>query len=159
MTALPSTLERVLRFYAVGLMGVFVQLAVLGTLTQGFSVNYLISTAVAVETAVIHNFFWHYRWTWRCRTPQTNSAARRLRHFWKFNFSIGMVSILTNMFLTRTLVEIGGVHSLIANLIAIVSGSLVTFLIGEILVFPPTRQLLKHLSEAKSSGVGCCDVK
>ena len=70
-----------------------------------------------------------------------------------------MISILTNIFLTRTLVEIVGVQYLIANLIAMVSGSLVTFLIGEILVFPPRRQLLKHLSEAQSTGVGCCDAK
>lgn len=139
MKAAPLGSNRVFRFYAVGLLGVVVQLTVLGVLTLGLSFNYLISTAVAVEIAVIHNFFWHERWTWCCRTSEPGALALRLRRFCKFNFSTGIVSIATNLLVTRRLVEIGGTPYLIANLIAILSSSAVTFLLGEMFVFRPTR--------------------
>ena len=33
-----------------------------------FDVNYLMATLVAVEAAILSNFVWHYRWTWRDRS-------------------------------------------------------------------------------------------
>ncbi len=133
-----STPERVFRFYAVGLIGVAVQLTMLAILTRGFSLNYLVSTALAVETAVINNFFWHDHWTWRCRTSETDSLVVRMRRFWRFNVTNGFISIVINVLVTRAFVEVGGVPYLIANLMAIGSGSVMTFLVGETFVFPET---------------------
>jgi putative flippase GtrA len=53
-------------FNAVGLAGVAVQLACLALLVHAGS-HYLAATALAVEAAVLHNFLWHQRWTWRDR--------------------------------------------------------------------------------------------
>ena len=133
-----STPERIVRFYVVGLIGVAVQLTMLAILIRGFSLNYLVSTALAVEMAVIHNFFWHDHWTWRNRTSETDSLVVRLRRFWKFNVANGFISIVINVLVTRALVEVGGVPYLIANLMAIGSGSVMTFLVGETFVFPET---------------------
>jgi putative flippase GtrA len=126
----------VFRFYAVGFIGILVQLAVLQALAEGVRTNYLVATALAVEIAVIHNFLWHDRWTWRSRTSGTDSLALRLTRFWKFNLSTGAVSLATNIIVTSLLVEAGRVPYLVANLIAIAVGSAGTFLLGELVVFP-----------------------
>src|SRR5262249_1450552 len=64
--------RRWLAFNAVGLIGAAVQITVLAALTHGANLNYLVATALAVETAVLHNFIWHQRWTWRDRQPASN---------------------------------------------------------------------------------------
>ena len=58
---------RWIKFNAVGAIGVGVQLLML-TLLAKAGVYYLISTGLAVEAAVLHNFLWHEHYTWRDRT-------------------------------------------------------------------------------------------
>jgi putative flippase GtrA len=134
-----STSERVVRFCAVGLIGVPVQIGVLGLLTHVLSLNYLASTAIAVEAAVIHNFLWHDRWTWACRNVEGITPATRLRRFWKFNLSTGVLSILTNLLMTGALVNFTGMPYVVANLLAIASGSAATYITGDIFVFRATK--------------------
>jgi len=50
-------LIRWLKFNAVGALGVGVQLGTLAALTNGVGLDYLAATALAVEAAVLHNFF------------------------------------------------------------------------------------------------------
>ena len=57
-------MKRWLRFNAIGIAGAAVQLTALKLLSV-VGVHYLIATALAVEAAVLHNFFWHCRWTWK----------------------------------------------------------------------------------------------
>ena len=68
------------KFNLVGGIGIGVQLAALATLKSGLHLNYLLATTLAVETAVIHNFFWHERFTWIDR-PSEN----KMLDFFKFN--------------------------------------------------------------------------
>ena len=49
-------------------MGIAVQLLMLVVLKAGLHLHYLVATALAVETAVIHNFLWHERFTWADRS-------------------------------------------------------------------------------------------
>ena len=58
---------RWLKFNLVGGFGIVVQLAALLGLKSGLHLGYLPATALAVEAAVIHNFFWHERYTWADR--------------------------------------------------------------------------------------------
>jgi len=62
-----SSALRWLKFNLVGGMGMVVQLFVLVLRKAGLHVDYLIATALAVETAVVHNFLWHERVTWADR--------------------------------------------------------------------------------------------
>jgi hypothetical protein len=55
---------RWLKFNTVGGMGILIQLRVLAFLTEALRVPYLVATAVAMETAILHNFIWHERFTW-----------------------------------------------------------------------------------------------
>lgn len=126
----PRTVERWLKFNAVGGIGMVVQLVVLAGLKSGFGSNYLLATAVAVEAAVLHNFLWHERFTWRDR--RTGKSLGRLV---KFNLTTGTFSILGNLVLMKLLV--GKVHFeyLPANLIAIAVCSMVNFLVSDRFVF------------------------
>ena len=54
-----SITMRWLKFNLVGGIGIAVQLLALVLLKAVLQVNYLVATALAVETAVIHNFLWH----------------------------------------------------------------------------------------------------
>src|SRR2546430_10214937 len=87
---------RWLKFNLVGLIGIGVQLLVLALLKSGLHLNYLLATALAVETAVVHNFLWHERFTWRDRV-----AKARLAQFIKFNLTNGAISIFGKVFLIR----------------------------------------------------------
>ena len=136
MTTTPATPERLFRFYAVGFLGVLVQLTVLQALAGQVRTNYLLATAVAVEIAIIHNFLWHDRWTWRSRTSGTDSLALRLTRFFKFNLSTGAVSLAVNLGVTSLLVEAARVPYMFANTIAIATGSVATFFLSDLVVFP-----------------------
>ena len=76
MTPLTNSWIRWVKFNAVGGVGILVQLGILTLLRSGLGVNYLLATAIAVEATVLHNFFWHERFTWADRAaPNTCSAS------------------------------------------------------------------------------------
>ena len=128
---------RFLKFNFVGGIGVVVQLAALTLLRSGFHSDYLLATVLAVETAVIHNFLWHERFTWRDRPSAHRSES--LTRFLKFNASNGAVSIVGNLLIMRALVGGAGMNYVAANLAAITVCSLVNFLLSDRLVFSEAR--------------------
>ena len=91
-----------LRFNAVGLLGIGVQLVALTFFKSVLHLHYLVATALAVEAAVLHNFAWHEGWTWRDRAGmETHTRSGRLL---RFHVTVGLVSILGNLILMRLLV-------------------------------------------------------
>ena len=132
-TAEKKTLMRVLKFNMVGGIGIFVQFAALYFLKSTMHINYLTATSIAVEAAVIHNFLWHERFTWRDRTsPSWRNSSRRLL---RFNLSTGAVSILGNVALMKIMVDWFHADYLLANAIAVVVCSLANFMVSEKWVF------------------------
>ena len=79
MSGATSNWGRWWKFNAVGAMGIVVQLAVLSVLKSGLGMNYLAATALAVEATVVHNFFWHERYTWADRASSARLARLRGR--------------------------------------------------------------------------------
>src|SRR5689334_13114390 len=93
-----------LKFNAVGIVGTLVQLAVLTSLVAAFGKPYyLLATMIAVETAILHNFIWHIKWTWTDRMSSSIGKTRNIRAListlFRFNLSTGAVSILGNVML------------------------------------------------------------
>ena len=125
---------RFLRFNGVGILGFAVQLAVLAALIR-LGAHYLAATAVAVELAVLHNFAWHERWTWRDRLLGPGSRAQRL---WRFHASNGLISLAGNLLLMRLLVGLLGLPPVAANLIAVVLCSFLNFSASDRFVFRVT---------------------
>jgi len=139
MTPLTNSWIRWVKFNAVGGVGILVQLGILTLLRSGLGVNYLLATAIAVEATVLHNFFWHERFTWADR-----AAPNRMRRLMKFNLATGAFSLAGNLLFTKLLVD-SGFYYLAANAIAIALCSIVNFLINDRLVFvlSRTRRLRK----------------
>lgn len=129
-------LRRVLKFNAVGAIGILVQLAALALFKGVLRIPYLLATALAVEIAVLHNFVWHELWTWRDRRGAGSALWRLLR----FNLGNGAVSILVNLVFMRLLVGRFHMQYLVANLIAIAAGSIANFLVSELFVFRSEKQ-------------------
>jgi putative flippase GtrA len=125
----PSGLIRWLKFNAVGAIGIGVQLAVLPLLKSGLGLDYLLATALAVEAAVLHNFFWHERFTWADRPTKD-----RLKRLLKFNLTTGLFSIAGNVTFTGFLVS-AGVGYLPANAVSIALCSIINFALNDRLVF------------------------
>ncbi len=121
---------RWLKFNAVGGLGILVQLAVLAVCVSGFHLNYLVATAVAVETAVLHNFVWHERFTWRDRR-----GAGALGRLVRFNLTNGGLSIGGNLVLMRVLVGALGLPVVLGNLVSIAACSLANFAVSHWFVF------------------------
>lgn len=122
---------RFVRFNAVGVAGFVVQIAALAGLLH-VGVHYLAATAMAVECAVLHNFLWHERWTWRDRPPGKRGRLTRLGRFHALN---GTVSLAGNVLLMRLLVGMLGLPPIAANLIAVIACSLVNYVASDRAVF------------------------
>jgi putative flippase GtrA len=124
---------RFLRFNFVGGIGIAVQLAALALLRSVLHLDYLVATALAVEAAVIHNFFWHERFTWRDRP--SSHVRHSLTRFVRFNLTNGAVSILGNLAIMRVLVGGLRINYVIANLAAVTVCSVANFLLSDRFVF------------------------
>src|SRR5260370_38291256 len=93
---------RWLKFNAMGAMGIVVQFASFGLLFSLVQLNYIAATALAVEAAVLHNFVWHERFTWKERAALKTGGGWRLLRFHPDN---GLRSLRGNLSLMHTLVS------------------------------------------------------
>ena len=119
-------------FSIVGAMGMALQLGVAWALATFGGVNYLTAIALSVEIAIVHNFFWHERWTWSDRPAQGWVVIWR---FLQFNATTGMVSLAGNVIVTAGLVSLGGWPPVLGNLAAIGLCSAFNFLLAEYKIF------------------------
>jgi dolichol-phosphate mannosyltransferase len=123
-----------IKFNVVGVLGFALQSAALFVLTHtAYSISYLTATAVAVELAVLNNFVWHQRWTWSDRPTKTRKETwRRLA---KFNVTTGLVSISGNLVLMSILVGRFRVPITGANVITVLSCSILSFILADRIAF------------------------
>jgi putative flippase GtrA len=144
-SAASATWLRWCKFNFVGGIGIAVQFTTLFLLKEGVHFNYLAATAIAVETAVVHNFVWHEQFTWadRIKVHQTKIDQTRLdrasrgwlHRLLRFNLSNGAVSILGNLALMKLMFGQAHLNYLVANALAIALCSLANFLLSETWVF------------------------
>jgi putative flippase GtrA len=92
---------------------------------------YQLATTFAVELAVIHNFVWHDRWTWRDRA---GSHRRWLTRFLRYQLTTGATSVAGNLLCTSLLVE-RGVPVLAANAAAVAMMGAANFIVSDRWVF------------------------
>ena len=94
------------RFFSVGALGFVVQTAALAVLMSVAHWTWLPATLVAVELAVLHNFFWHERWTWRDQTGARIPSLAALQRLLRFHAANGVVSIAGNAALMALLIAV-----------------------------------------------------
>ncbi len=124
---------RWIKFSAVGWLGVSVQLTMLTLLAGRLEMHYLVATALAVQCAILNNFFWHERWTWGDRGLL--SAPGRWQRFLRFNATSGTLSILGNVVFMSIYVGQFGLHYLVGSIASIASCTILNFVISDRLVF------------------------
>jgi putative flippase GtrA len=141
-----------IKFNVVGVLGFALQSGALFFLTHmAYPINYLAATAIAVELAVLNNFVWHQRWTWRDRpSPTKNETLRRLA---KFNVTTGVVSITGNLLLMSVLVGRMGLPIVGANVLTVVTCSVISFILADRIAFDVSASNLA-ISEPEALATG-----
>lgn len=86
---------RLCRFSLIGLLGAMVQIAAFDAMVRLLRVPPAAAAIIAVELAILHNFWWHKRFTWRDRAGS----------LWRFHLANGLVSIAGNAALAWLLVD------------------------------------------------------
>jgi dolichol-phosphate mannosyltransferase len=132
-----------MRFNVVGLVGFALQSGALFVLTHGaHPIGYLLATAAAVELAVLNNFVWHQRWTWKDRPSTT--AGETLRRLAKFNLTNGVVSLTGNLVFMSILVGRLGLPITGSNFASVLACSICNFFLADRIAF----QVEKHTQRA-----------
>ena len=122
--------RRFVRFNVIGLVGVGVQLVALSALVGPARWRYVPATVVAVGITIVHNFVWHWWWTWRDRRPSSV-----LRAGLRFAAANGALSLVGNLGVMTMLVAGSRVHPVVANAVAIAACGVMNFWIGNVCVF------------------------
>lgn len=125
--------RRAVAFAAIGALGFAVQLVAFAALVHGAGLHYALASALAVETAVLHNFLWHERWTWVDRPAA--SPVTRLARLGGFHLSNGLVSIGGTLLFTVVFVEGAGLPPVAANTVALAATGVLNFVVSDRLVF------------------------
>jgi dolichol-phosphate mannosyltransferase len=121
--AIPFPVGRFMRFGAVGLSGVVVDMAILYLLHSsasplGLAWGLTRSKIIASELAIVNNFLWNDVWTFRDLAVGQRSLETRFKRFLKFNL-ICLMGLILNVFLLNLLFNLFGLSPYVANLIAI----------------------------------------
>ena len=123
-----------IRFNVVGVLGFALQSGALFVLTHiAPPLGYLLATAAAVELAVLNNFVWHQRWTWKDRPSATKGET--LRRLVKFNITNGAVSITGNLIFMSILVGRLRLPIAGANVASVAACSLCNFFLADRIAF------------------------
>jgi putative flippase GtrA len=124
--------RRIAPFVVVGIAGFTLQLGAVALLSHA-GLAPMAATALGVELAILHNFLWHERWTWRDRPAA--AWTERVVRLVRFNASTGLTSIAGNVGLTLLLVAWWRLPLLVANVLAVVALSALNFSLSDRWVF------------------------
>jgi putative flippase GtrA len=120
-------------FNTVGAAGLVVQVAIVALLVHGCGWHYLVATAIAVEVAVVHNFAWHHRWTWKDRPAGSRRSVTY--RFIRFQMLNGAISLAGNLLVMTVMTGLLGADPVRANVVAVGACALLNFAAGETIVF------------------------
>jgi putative flippase GtrA len=126
------TIRHFIRFNVASFAGILLQLATLWLLTSRAGVHYQAATLLAVTAAILHNFVWHWRWTWADRALAPRAAARA---FGRFALTNGAVSLGINLMAMPLLITGAGLPPVPANLLAIAGAGLANFYLADTVAF------------------------
>jgi putative flippase GtrA len=126
------SLQHWFKFNVVGAIGAAVQFLVLVALVRMLRFHYLWATAFSVEVAIIHNFCWHWAWTWADRRC---GRQRALAVLMRFNLSNGLISLSGNLLCASVVTGFGHLDPVVASITALILCCLANFLVSDRLIF------------------------
>ncbi len=122
---------RLLRFGAVGLSGVVVDMAMLYFLSDPtmLAMGLTRSKIIASEVAIVNNFLWNDRWTFGDLAQGQTRKRQILKRFIKFNL-VCLMGVILNVLILNALFNGLGINRYVANFIAIAIVTLWNFWIN-----------------------------
>jgi dolichol-phosphate mannosyltransferase len=123
-------LRKIVKFGAVGGSGILVNTAILYTLTSMFGIHLLLSSLIAIESAVITNFILNDLWTFGSDSKKRSRTER----FFLFN-GISIAGIVINISILWLLTTYTGMYYLWANIIGILVAFAWNFMLNKNITF------------------------
>ena len=131
-------IARFVRFAAVGLSGVAVDMGLFYLLHGVESLGLTRSSALSAEVAIINNFIWNEMWTFGDIARSQGKGGQRVRRLFKFNV-ICMVGLLLNLALLNVFYNFFGINEYYAKILAIAMVTIWNFWINLNLSWRVTR--------------------
>jgi dolichol-phosphate mannosyltransferase len=113
-------IERFLRFGLVGLSGVVVDMLLFYLLSDPTMLGWGLtrSKMLASEIAIVNNFCWNDRWTFKDLAQTQSKKRQTLRRFLKFN-TICLMGMILNILILNLLYNVFGLNRYLGNFLAI----------------------------------------
>lgn len=112
---------QLVRFVAVGASGYVVNLAVFAACVHLLGIDYRVSAVIAFIVSVMNNFWWNRHWTFGAKQDHPIFQAVRF-------FTVSLVAFGFTYVVLVALVSGAGVSKVVAQAIAIVTGTPLSFL-------------------------------
>lgn len=116
-------IERLVRFAISGMSGVLVNMTILYLLREYLGLGLTRSAIIAGELAIINNFYWNDRWTFRDISAKQKGKGKKFKRLLKFNL-ICFSGLMLNVLIINLLYNLFYFNEYLANIMAI---ALVTF--------------------------------
>ena len=126
---------RFLKFGAVGLLGVGVNLGMYAIFYEWIGIPDYIARALAIEVSVLHNFAWNFFWTWSDRGGTRHNFWSRLLRYHGSTFVSSFVITLSVGALVDFLLGSFPYVNYISHLIGIGAGMITNYLLSDLWVF------------------------
>ena len=117
------------KFSLTGALGAALQVILFDLLMKRFHLPGTAAAPIAVEMVLLHNFFWHERFTWRDRGSR--GLSQRAARLWRFHVANGLVSLGGNTALIYLLVHQLKMPALPSAVAAIALCSPLNFLLAD----------------------------
>lgn len=164
-------MKRFFRFQTVSIGGTVVMVCTSLILQHAFKVSDDIARAIAIITAVVHNFSWHYFTTWKERINRhtLKDYLTRLIHYKMFTLPIDLIVIInfTNFLIAHVtffekdtavnllFVTVRGeyLNDATAMVLATIPCAIIKFILNDIIVFrmKKIKQKINEVSHHKDS--------
>jgi dolichol-phosphate mannosyltransferase len=131
-------LSRFLKFCLVGASGYLVNMFFLWLFYGKLRMFLLLSSFLAIQIAILNNFLWNDKWTWReKREPGAKPFFKRLA---KFAMASDFVSAPVNLLGVWIFLNLLEWHYLFSNFLAISLGVILNFLINHYWTYLPNNK-------------------
>jgi len=117
----PQNWLQLVRFAAVGASGYVVNLAVFAASVHLLAIDYRVSAVIAFVVSVVNNFWWNRHWTFDAKHDHPIFQGARF-------FTVSLVAFGFTYVVLVSLVSGAGMSKVIAQAIAIVAGTPLSFL-------------------------------
>jgi dolichol-phosphate mannosyltransferase len=117
----PHNWLQLIRFATVGASGYVVNLAVFAACVHGVGIDYRAAAVLAFMVSVVNNFWWNRHWTFDAKHERPIFQAVRF-------FTVSLVAFGFTYVVLIALVSTAGVPKVVAQAVAIVAGTPLSFI-------------------------------